>query len=117
MQKILVAINAFDVNTSVIDFAAYIAKLTRSKVTAVFLKPHALAGSVVAGDYDESGGEDGFSDKTTNTVTRAIIERNIHLFQDACTVRSVNYSVHHCNGEPAEEIIKESRFADLIIAD
>ena len=38
MQKILLAINPAQLNINTIDFACYIAKLTRSQLTAIFLE-------------------------------------------------------------------------------
>ena len=40
MKKILVAIHAKQINANVFDFACYIAKLTHSKLTGVFLENH-----------------------------------------------------------------------------
>ena len=38
MEKIVLAINGSRINTATIDFACYIASLTKSKLTALFLK-------------------------------------------------------------------------------
>ena len=38
MQKILLAIDAVNINMPALDFACYIGRLTNSKITAVFLE-------------------------------------------------------------------------------
>jgi hypothetical protein len=38
MQKILLALDAHDVNTSSVHFASYLANTTKSKLTGVFLE-------------------------------------------------------------------------------
>ena len=38
MEKILLAMDALNLNMNAIDFACYVAKLTRSRLTGVFLE-------------------------------------------------------------------------------
>lgn len=106
MKKILVAIDAKQVNTNAFDFACFIAKLTHSKLTGVFLKniyePAVLTEESLHIPHDE------------------LIEaasHNVHLFKRICENKGANCSVHLDQGIPVEDIIKESRFADLLIVD
>jgi len=46
-----------------------------------------------------------------------LIERNISIFKEGCINRGVCSTVHRDRGVPAHELIEESRFADIIIAD
>ena len=119
MEKIIIGIDARQINTKALYFACYIANLTHSKITGIFLENQAeedvpvvkqLYGmpyveTIVAADIPE------------NSVKRKLCEQNIRLFREVCDSKGVSCSVHRDKGVPATEIIAESRFADLLIAD
>ena len=119
MEKILLAIDGINLNRNALDFACYLARLTKSKITGVFLenlvadeKPvlkqmHGLR--YVDWEVDEK------SDEYTSKME--LIERNISIFKEGCINREVRFGVHRDRGVPAQELIEESRFADVIIAD
>ena len=119
MEKILLAIDAVKINMPALDFACYLGRLTNSKVTGVFLEnlvadekavlTTAYGKPYLNWEIDESA--PGYVDK------KELIERNIQLFKKACKDRSVRYNIHRDRGVPADEIINESRYADLIVAD
>lgn len=119
MEKILLAIDAVNLNMPALDFAGYIGRLTNSKVTGVFLenlvadeKPvlkKAYGTRYLDWEIDESSTR--YQDK------RQLIEKNISLFKEACEKRSVRCNIHRDRGTPAHEIINESRYADLLITD
>ena len=101
MEKILLAMDAMNLNTNVIDFACYIAKLTHSRLTGIFLE--------------------GLMEERPVTITTqegtATVEMNIHRFKEACLCRETLSLIHRDRGVPLLEIIAESRFTDLIIID
>lgn len=116
MQKIILAVNALDLNSRAIDFAAYIAGLTNSALTGLFLEytvhestpalktPFALP-------YVETitaEGEESAADK-------AKIAANKKLFENACIKRDVVFAVQDAKGDVNEVIIAESRYADVIV--
>jgi len=119
MQKILLAIDAVNINMAALDFACYLGRLTNSRITAVFLEnlvadeklvlEKAYGTRYVDWKIDESSAS--YQDK------RQLIEKNISLFKEACENRSVRYNIHRDRGTPAPEIIAESRYADLVIVD
>jgi nucleotide-binding universal stress UspA family protein len=45
------------------------------------------------------------------------VDDNIHLFREACANRETNCSVHFDRMVPLDDLIKESRFAELLIVD
>lgn len=92
MKKVLVAIDAGQININELDFACFIAKLTHSKLIGVFF------------ENDETLGE-------------KLFDENISLFREACNNRGANCSIHLDRGIPVSDIIKESRFAELLIID
>jgi len=101
MEKILLAMDALNMNTHAIDFGCYIAKLTRSRLTGVFLEGLIEERPLVPAE------EDG----------KATVETNIHRFREACVCRETLSLIHRDRGVPLSEVIAESRFADLIIID
>lgn len=119
MEKILLAIDAVNLNMPALDFACYIGRLTNSKVTGVFLEnlvaderpvlKKAYGNRYLDWEIDESSTQ--YRDK------RQLIDKNILLFKEACEKRSVRCNIHRDRGTPAHEIINESRYADLIITD
>jgi nucleotide-binding universal stress UspA family protein len=119
MEKILLAIDAKNLDMQALDFACYIGRLTNSKVTGVFLenlvadeKPvlKGVQGSAYL-DWEIDTSSPQFIDKQNLT------EKNIAQFKEACENRSIRCNIHRDRGVPAAEIIDESRYADLIIID
>jgi len=122
MEKILLAMNAAHPNIQTIDFACYIARLTKSRLTGVFLE------GLVDGDGREKGEPDMFGggawdsdaenpDVVPATIPSAVTEANIRLFREACVCRDTLSLVHRDRGIPLSEILAETRFADLLIVD
>ncbi|MEP7375713.1 MAG: universal stress protein [Chitinophagaceae bacterium] len=119
MEKILLAIDAINLDKNSLEFACYLAQLTKSKVTGVFLENlmseerpvlkqvygMAYADSVVDEKSDE------------HRVKLELLEKNISFFKEGCINRGVNYSLHRDRGVPALDLMDESRFADLIVVD
>lgn len=93
--------DAMSLNMNVIDFGCYMAKLTHSRLTGLFLEGLKEERPVVA--VAENG-----------TVT---VEANIHRFREACLCRETLSLIHRDRGVPLSEVVAESRFADLIIVD
>lgn len=97
MKKILFLMNGSGIDMPALDFACYIAKLSRSRLTGVFLE----------GDSGEKALYQVASDQEVTT--------NIKRFREACICRETVSLVHRDRGLPLSEVITESRFADLII--
>ena len=96
MKKILLTTNVEGPDKNALDFASYLCRLTKSKLTGVFLE------NVLAKD-------NGHEHK------KVLVENSISLFKDACITREVGFSVHRDRALPVGEIVKESRFADLVV--
>ena len=115
MEKILLAIDASYVNINTLDFACYMASLTRSKLTGVFLEntleDMAPAGGLAYGDPFTGMVLTGIEQK------RSMCADNIAIFKETCVKKNISYNIHHDRNIPLREIIKESRFADLLILD
>lgn len=109
MRKILLAIDALNINFGAIDFACYVARLSKSKLTGLFLE-NSLYEEVEDAAYVSAG-----ANELSYNQRQAITEQNIHLFKEACEKRYVVANVHRDRGLPLNEIVEESRFADLLI--
>lgn len=113
MKKIIVAIDANEVNMHVVDFACYIAKLTHSKLTGVFLsngKAKEISEIPVLQQEAHGGNQQDAAEKIK------LFDNNTRLFRDACNNRGANCAIHYVE-IAAADIIKETRFAEMIIVD
>lgn len=119
MEKILLAINAENPNPHALDFACYLANLTKSMLTGVFLE-NLIVDEVFVLQENYSGKEFNWEiDRNSESYRekRKMIQKNIELFRSACEKRSVRYNLHGDCGDPAGDIVRESRFADVIVLD
>ena len=114
MEKILLAIDAADPGKNALDFACYLVRLTKSKLTGVFLD-NLVSAQTPAQLATSAGADDDEMD--TGTATPILFKKNIELFRQACTNRELNYTIHQDHGVPAEEMITESRYADILVTD
>jgi len=119
MEKILLALDPLNTNMSTIDFACYISRLTKSRLTGVFLEDMSDEGRPV---MKEIQGATYLNSEPTQRPApdgecRNATEVTIRNFKEACDCRSVSTLVHRDRGVPVSEVIEESRFADLIIID
>ncbi|HEX5026460.1 MAG TPA: universal stress protein [Agriterribacter sp.] len=119
MNKILVAINAADPKTNTLDFACFIATLTRSKLSVLAIETlqtenipvvkrvHGM--TYVATIADEQIPE--------NKAVREAYSRNTTMFENFCQSRGVNMSVQHLKNPLLDDMILDTRFADMLIVD
>ena len=119
MEKILLALDAHQPETNTIDFACFIARLTDSKLTGVFLEDilqeemtyvAGTAKPTCIGRPEKASGE-------PEGVPVDIVSRNISRFKESCICRETRSLIHRDRGIPLSEVVEESRFADLIIVD
>lgn len=116
MQQVLFVTNALTVNPSSIDFAAYIAGLTKSRLVGMFLEQHELAYSMLPGDAYECIIEEG-DIESSDSINNELVRGNMRSFINTCSKHNIHSSVHYIKGTVLDQIIKESRFADLIITE
>src|SRR6266496_4454250 len=116
MEKILLAIDAIKPDIKALDFACYMASLTHSKITGIFLENLvSLENSekIFPGvPYEQPVAAENYS---VIEQKESCCEENINRFNEACERRGVKHAIHRDRGVPAREMIEESRFADIII--
>ena len=117
MKNILLPVNSIKHEMNEIDFACYIANLSHSKLTGVFMEDipepqipilktalgFPYVETIIARDIPE------------NEEKMKSCSQNIHVFKEACLNRGVSCDIHQDLFVPVKEVIAESRFADLII--
>ena len=115
MEKILLVINARKPDTASIDFACSMAALAETRLTGLFIEnlffEYIPAGGIDSPSYFETVKENAGATVTADT------EQAVRIFKDACQRMTVLSEVFIDKGEPIQEVIFESRFADLLIID
>ena len=118
MEKILLALDGTNLHTAAVDFACWLGGLTHSKITGVILENLEGEENLVIQDAGTAG--KGWQlDKGCDAYIRKneLVEKNIDFFKQACERHAASYAVHRHGGDPAAEILQESRFADLLVVD
>ncbi|MCD6012961.1 MAG: hypothetical protein K0Q79_2823 [Flavipsychrobacter sp.] len=118
MEKILVLADAQHYKPDVLDFAAYIAKLGKSKLVGIFVENRQIDTVPTIKTF---GGtpyvEEIIQDPAEQKEILHHINNNIAAFKEGCLQREVNAAAHYDPGDPLEKLLDESRYADLLIAD
>ncbi|MGE5520914.1 MAG: hypothetical protein ACM3VS_13365 [Candidatus Dadabacteria bacterium] len=114
MEKILLVVNSHKPDMGTIEFGCRIAALAETKLTGVFIdNPYtAFLPSAPAGDsYFKAVREASGEVVTTDT------DQAIRLFVDECRRKGIPSEIYTDKGDPIQEVIFESRFADMLIID
>ena len=114
MEKILLAMDGYKQNTYAIDFACYLARLTHSRLTGVFLEGAPEEGEPAITRLEELATVDQVS---ADAYAADPVLQHVHRFREACLCREVPARVHRDRGVPVADILLESRFSDLIVVD
>jgi hypothetical protein len=114
MEKILLVLNAHKPEMHSIDFACRIAVITRSRLTGLIVEN--LYYDYVSGNTDNPYYIEG-KRMGKNKEVIADIDHTGSLFKEECLRNGVVAELHVDKGEPIQEVIFESRFADLLILD
>ncbi|WP_153798379.1 universal stress protein [Foetidibacter luteolus] len=119
MEKILVAFDGVKLNMPALDFAAFLGRLTGSAVTGIFLETINDAERLSMEERNKYNYLNPGIDEETVAYREKIdiVSHNILLYKDACQSRGVRCNVHRNRAFPAQEIINESRYADVIVMD
>lgn len=119
MLNIAVALDVFYPNADALIFGCALAKLTQGKVTGIFLENLEYAFKPVVKNLNNAPYIETVltTDIPSNQEKRKACEMAIVMFNETCKSKNVWHNIHIDCGIPAEELITESRFADVIIAD
>ncbi|MET6996757.1 hypothetical protein [Chitinophaga defluvii] len=116
MKKILAAIDAFHFSEEQMDGFEYIAKEVKGKVTAIFLENIAAQYIPLASAYPELYALN-YDPIILESVTERerLMKQQLELFQKMCSNSRIDFNIRESTGYAANEIIAESRFADLLL--
>lgn len=112
MRQILTVVDEMEVNMSTIDFACFIANLTKSTLVPVMMskkRKHIV-------DLVDAGARADIATLTLRTRGETIVI-NRRLIRQACSNRGVDIQFVKDDSYEFDELIKESRYSDLVIAD
>jgi hypothetical protein len=113
MVKILLVINAHKPNVESFEFACNMATSAHSKLTGLFIEN-------LFSDEAPASLESDYFDTVGQNETRTVFtdtEQALRLFVQECAMRNIKAETYIDKGEPIQEVIYESRFADLLIVD
>ncbi|CAL1518877.1 hypothetical protein [Chitinophaga sp. MM2321] len=116
MEKILFITDAVTFRRESLDFACFLASLTHSSITGVFLQNQELElrSSEAIQEMAVCAPVRGISPDVQKELYR---DENIALFTGICESNGVKCMVHKDAGMPVAEVLKESRYADLLVVD
>lgn len=115
MEKLLLVVNAHQPGIASIDFACQVATLTGTKLTGLFVEN--IYFGYVPADTSTSAYFERIASPTPQVPVETDTQQAIQIFVDECGKKMVAQEVYIDKGEPIQEIIFESRFADLLIID
>jgi len=116
MKKIIAAVNALHFTEEELEGFQFIAKELYGQVTVVFLEDVAVQGLQLANAYTDMYTMD-YTQMAAETRAQAdqLRKENLEKFNRICTSNDLDFKLHEAKGTPIEEVIKESRFADLLL--
>ncbi|RBL91405.1 universal stress protein [Chitinophaga flava] len=116
MEKILFVTDVVSMSNSCLDFACFLANLTQSKITGVFLENQSMELRSAA-EIHERGVTAPIPGVRLEEQKELYRDENIRRFHQCCTGSGINSVVHQHTGMPLKAVLKESRYADLIVID
>jgi len=119
MEKILLIVDGINPSTNALDFACYLARVTQSKLNAVFLENliNEERSVLNVAPAKKSTAHSPALYYNDHNAKVKLIEENIQRVKDACINRGVNFFISRDRGIPIDEIIEESRYADVLVID
>lgn len=113
------AIDSLNLDDNAVHFAAYLARLTHSNLTAIFLQELVREDAVVLQLGEDTSDREVVIIQDSSGVEESMEFRdeNIRHFRELVREAGVPATVYLDNGDPARGIIGESRYADLLVID
>jgi len=116
MKKIIAAIDARHFTEDELETFQYIAREINGAVTVVMLENIAALGTSLANVYTDAYTLD-YKQMAVKAMEQQETQRRESLdkFNRICISNNLDFRLHETTGEPVEEVLKESRFADLLL--
>lgn len=113
MQKIVLVINAYKPDTAAINFACQIAALTKSRLTGLFVEN--LYHKPAAVSLSEASYFGSMKEKEEDTLVSTDADQAVQFFVQMCNSQKIAVETLTVKGEPIQNTLFESRFADLLL--
>ena len=111
MEKIIIVTDS-RVDLATLDFGCYLAELTKSRLIGMLLNNPVIK-LTPSESYKQWYLKNGVSTETEDVVMD--IDQATLYFMEECRKRGIKSEVFSDKGSPFEEVIYESRFADLLV--
>jgi len=118
MKRILLAIDSQNMNINAVDFACYLARLSNSELTAIFLEDLLIENPVMVSQQDSAPLASMVREELEqyeNKIRKR--DENMRLFIEMAEEREVEAFVYLDRGVPAADMISASLFADMLVVD
>jgi len=116
MKKILAVIDAINYKEEQLDAIEYMAGILKGNLTIIMLEEINSITPLMAPDFAA-----GVPGRYYEIVIKAaeekskVVKENTEALRKACLTRGLTCAIHNDKGFAAEEVILESRFADLVL--
>lgn len=119
MKTIFLVLDALNPDKGTSDFAFYLAHLSKAKVYGIFLERSELDfNAILELNEAASGASKPISNQlNAPSSSKELIKANIQLFKESCTSNEVCSDIYVDHQISLNELIKLSRFADLMVVD
>lgn len=114
MENILLALNTNAPEESAFEFACYLSEVTKAKITSVLLESL----ETEDGHIHETACASCMEKMNSGSVLKSNTANNIFSdIRNKCTDKGFRFSHYHEDVVSVKEMIKDSRFADVIVID
>ena len=115
MKKIIAAFDGLDFNLATLDYAAYLTKESQAHLVGVFLEDMVRHSYSVVDITHFEGGDFDKHLQELNQKDKEEQKESIGKFEEYCHRESISYSIHRDRNVAAQELLKESIYADLLV--
>jgi nucleotide-binding universal stress UspA family protein len=114
MKKILVAFDSTAFSSGALDYALNLMSGQKSLIVGVFIEDLSYLGYVTLFGEDYFAFDNRVLDKMEKEA-EGKLDEHMKAFEAKCKAANANYKIHLDKGVPANELVRESLFADMII--
>ena len=115
MEKIILVINAHHPDTRLMDFGCEMATMAKTDLTGLFVEHLAFTSMPIVGigsaAYFTALREEAVANVKTD------VDQAVRIFEDECERKGVACNCILGKGDPVDQVVFESRFADLLVVD
>ena len=114
MKKILVAFDSTAFSSGALDYALNLTAGQKALIVGVFIEDLSYLGYVTLFGEDYFAFDNRVLDKMEKEA-EGKLDEHMKAFESKCKAANVNYKIHLDKGVPANELVRESLFADMIL--